>query len=79
MVVSLCVGVCVCVCVWYTTSVCVCVPRNLFESAPTARFNNPKVLPLLQTMCVCVCVCVCDAQIIQILHKLRGSAPKSYC
>ena len=32
--------------------VCVCVPRNPFESAPTARFNNPKV-------CVCVCVCVC--------------------
>ena len=36
------VGVCVCV--------CVCVPRNPFKSAPTARFNNPKVLPLLQTM-----------------------------
>ena len=32
------------------TCVCVCVPRNPFESAPTARFNNPKVLPLLQTM-----------------------------
>ena len=30
--------------------VCVCVPRNPFESAPTAGFNNPKVLPLLQTM-----------------------------
>ena len=38
--------VCVCVCV------CVCVPRNPFQSAPTARFNNPKV------RCVCVCVCV---------------------
>ena len=30
--------------------VCVCVPRNPFESAQTARFNNPKVLSLLQTM-----------------------------
>ena len=43
---------------------CVCVPRNPFESAQTARFNNPKVLSLLQTMsstvlCVCVCVCMC--------------------
>ena len=34
----------VCVCV------CVCAPRNPFESAQTARFNNPKVLSLLQTM-----------------------------
>ena len=44
---------CVCVCV------CVRAPRNPFESAQTARFNNPVVLSLLQTMCVCVCVCVC--------------------
>ena len=29
---------------------CVCVPRNPFESAPTARFSIPKVPPLLQTM-----------------------------
>ena len=33
-----------CVCV------CVCVPRNPFESAPTAWFNNPKALSVLQTM-----------------------------
>ena len=31
---------CACACVR------VCVPRDPFESAPTARFNNPKVLPL---------------------------------
>ena len=24
-------------------------------------------------MCVCMCVCVCDAQIFQIMLKLRGS------
>ena len=36
--------VCVCVCV------CVCVPRNQFNHAQTERFNNPTVLPLLQTM-----------------------------
>ena len=24
------------------------------------------------TVCVCVCVCVCDAQIFQIMLKLRG-------
>ena len=36
--------------------VCVCVPRNPFEFAQTARFYNPKVL---KTVCVCaVCVCV---------------------
>jgi len=43
--------VCVCVCV------CVCAPRNPFESPPTARFNNPKVLSLLQTMSSTVLPC----------------------
>ena len=28
--------------------------------------------------CVRVCVCVCDAQIIQIVLKLRGSTPKAF-
>ena len=32
----------------------VCAPRNPFESAPTVRFNNPKVLALLQTMSLIV-------------------------
>ena len=43
---------------------CVCggggggvAPRNPFESAPTTRFNNPKVLPLLQTMSLSVQPC----------------------
>ena len=34
-----------------------CVPRNPFESAQTARFNNPKVLSLLQTMSSIVLPC----------------------
>ena len=37
--------------------VCVCVPRNPFKSAPTARFNNPKVLSLLQTISSIVLPC----------------------
>ena len=56
---------------------CMCVPRNPFESAPTARFNNPKVLSLLQTNHT-VCVCVRDAQIFQIMLKLQGSTTISY-
>ena len=39
---------------WYAS---MCLPRNPFESAPTARFNDPKVLPLLQTMSPTVLPC----------------------
>ena len=45
-----------------TTSVCVRAPRNPFESAQTARFNNPKVLSLLQTMSSIVLPCSRAAQ-----------------
>jgi hypothetical protein len=38
---------------------CVCVCVCAKESAQTARFNDPKVLSLLQTMSSTVCVCVC--------------------
>ena len=43
-----------CACVWGGGGV---APRNPFESAPTTRFNNPKVLPLLQTMSLSVQPC----------------------
>ena len=47
-------------------------------------FPAPSGIVVCVWLGVCVCMrvcagaCVCDAQIIQMLHKLRGSTPKSY-
>ena len=41
----------------------------MYSVPPTHHGSCPET----KGMCVCVCVCVCDAQIFQIMLKLRGS------
>ena len=47
------------------------LPRNPFESAPTARFNNPKALPLLQTVSSSVQPCRRGCPVGTRRHKYR--------